>query len=129
MHFAASCVATHDHAGAVTERQVMTTFVAACSLLVRDGNILVAGSDSSDEVTFIVVGKWNLGATIRGIAKRDGKVVVRELWQKIMGWGMGWVGATKGVIGSVVEEVLMDIEGEEWIESRPGVWTRIDEEF
>ena len=130
LHLAARCVAIHDHRGAITEREVNATFLAACNLLVRDGNIIVVDSDTScsDEVTFIVVGKWNLGTMIRGVASRDGRVVVRELWQKIMAWGSGWQGTTKGVIGSIVEEVLMDLKGEEWVESKAGVWTRIDDD-
>ena len=77
--------------------------------------------------TVIVVGKWNLGATIKSVAKRDGKVVVRELWKKIMSWGSGWEGTTKGVVGIVVEEVLGGIVGEQWVESKSGVWTRLEE--
>jgi hypothetical protein len=129
IRFAASCVVSHDHGGGVvTQREVMSTFLAACNLLVRDGNIIISAADlDKEEVTFIVVGEWNLGSTIRGIAKRDGKVIVRELWRKVMSWGRGWEGTTKGVIGSVVEEVLRDIEGEEWVESKAGVWTRIDD--
>ena len=107
----------------------MSTLLAACNLLVRDGNIIRsdATTESDKETTYIVVGKWNLTTTIKSVARRDGKIVVRELWRKIMSWGRGWEGTTKGVIGSVVEEVLMEIEGEEWVESKAGTWTRIDE--
>jgi hypothetical protein len=113
--------------------------LAALNLLLRDGNIIVprfhqqineyikqdAPPATADE-TFVVVGTWNLGSTVKSVAKRDGKVEVRDLWRKVMSWGSGWEATTKGVIGVVVEEVLTRIEGQEWVESKPGVWTKLD---
>ena len=121
IHFAATCVANHDIRKAITERDVSNTLRGAINLLLRDGNII-----PKQEETFMVVGEWNLGPTIKSIAKRDGKVIVRELWKKIVEWRNGWEGITKGVVGMVVEDVLTGIEGEEWVESKPGVWTRLD---
>jgi len=43
-----------------------------------------------------------------------------------MSWGSGWEGTTKGVVGVVVEEVLGGIEEEDWVESKSGVWTRLE---
>jgi hypothetical protein len=127
IHYAATCVATHDNSHAITEREVQNTLVAACHLLVRDGNIIVPrGEGFTEENVYVVVGKWNLGGTIRAVAKREGRVVVREVWVKVMGWGRGWEGTTKGVVGTVVEDVLRDLEGEEWVETKAGHWTRID---
>lgn len=136
IHFAATCVANHDFPKGISKRDVATTLLAALNLLLRDGNIIIpqskeqhmdievmASSTSVHEI-FVVVGKWNLGSTIKSVAK-DGKVVVKELWKKIVNWGNGWEGTTKGVIGVIVEEVLTGIEGEEWIESKSGVWTRL----
>jgi hypothetical protein len=136
IQFAATCVANHDFPKGITGRNVAATLLAALNLLLRDGNIIIprskqhhtgidvmASSTSIDE-TFIVVGKWNLGSTIKSAAK-DGKIVVKDLWRKIVNWGNGWEGTTKGVIGVVVEEVLTEVEDEEWIESKSGVWTRL----
>lgn len=132
IHFAATCVANHDFPKGITERTVTSILFGAINLLLRDGNIILpkqqfTNGNKSLEETFIVVGKWNLGATIKSVAKRDGKVIVRELWKKIVSWGNGWEGTTKGVVGVVVEEVLSSINGEEWVESKPGIWTRLDE--
>ena len=121
--------------------------LAALNLLARDGNIILPRSDADvkpqqdindldllefheapvlPESTFVVVGKWNLASTIKGIAKRERKIVVRDLWKQICNWGNGWEGTTKGVIASVVEEVLLELRGQEWVETRPGVWGRLD---
>ena len=107
--------------------KVKSILLGALNLLLRDGNIILPKKSSIGlNETFIVVGKWNLGSTIKSVAKRDGKVVVKELWKKIMSWGSGWEGTTKGVVGDIVEEVLCGIEGEEWVESKSGVWTRLE---
>lgn len=124
IHFAATCVANHDFPKGITERDVKSILLGAINLLLRDGNII---KQQTIEETYIVVGKWNLGSTIKSVAKRDGKIIVRALWKKILSWGNGWEGITKGVVGGVVEEVLCGIEGEEWVESKTGVWTRLDE--
>jgi hypothetical protein len=133
IHFAATCVANHDFPKGVTERIVTSIFLGTINLLLRDGNIIlpkqqsINGNNKSLDETFIVVGRWNLGSTIKSVAKRDGKVIVRELWKKIVAWGNGWEGITKGVVGGVVEEVLTSINGEEWIETKSGIWTRLYE--
>jgi hypothetical protein len=133
IHFAATCVANHDFPRTITERDVTSILLGSINLLLRDGNIInpkrsaMILDNPSLEETFVVVGKWNLGPTVKSVAKREGKVIVRELWKKVRGWGDGWEGTTKGVIGVVVEEVLTGMEGEEWVESKPGVWTRLDE--
>jgi hypothetical protein len=136
IHHAAKCVATHESTKVVTERDIANTLLAALNLLLRDGNIIVPRQNgmrgdialSAVEGTYLVVGTWNLGTTINATAKREGKVIVRELWKKIVEWGSGWEATTKGVIGVVVEDVLTNIEGQEWVESRAGVWTRLDGE-
>ena len=112
----------------ITERNVTGILLGAINLLVRDGNIITPNKQSqmSIDETFIVVGKWNLGPTIKVVAKRDGKIVVRDMWNKIVGWGNGWEGTTKGVVGEIVEQVLTGIGGEQWVESKPGVWTRLE---
>jgi hypothetical protein len=139
IHDAAQCVAQNDIPKDITERDVTNILLAALNLLLRDGNIINPQSrpqvnefikaeilPATEEETFIVVGSWNLGSTVKSVAKKDGRVNVRDLWTKIMSWGSGWEGTTKGVIGVVVEEVLLGIEGQEWIESKPGLWTRLD---
>jgi hypothetical protein len=137
IHYASKCVARHDLPKGITERDVTNTLLAALSLLLRDGNIIIPKVDqkqtncikaasTSTEETFIVVGKWNLSSTIKSIAKRDKRIVVRDVWKKVVSWGSGWEGTTKGVIGVVVEEVLTSIEGHEWAETKSGVWTRLD---
>jgi hypothetical protein len=126
IHFATTCVANHDFPRNATEREIKSILLGALDLLLRDGNIILPKMSSIGlNETFIVVGKWNLGSTIKSVAKRDRKVVVRELWQKIISWGSGWEGTTKGVVGDIVEEVLGGIQGEEWVESKSGVWTRL----
>lgn len=147
IHYAATCVARHDFQNHITERRVQSMILAALNLLARDGNIILPRSDADvkpqqdindldllefheapvlPESTFVVVGKWNLASTIKGIAKRERKIVVRDLWKQICNWGNGWEGTTKGVIASVVEEVLLELRGQEWVETRPGVWGRLD---
>lgn len=137
IHYASMCVARHDLPKGITERDVTNILLATLNLLLRDGNIIIpkasqnttcinASSTMSIEETFVVVGRWNLSSTIKSIAKRDGKIVVRDVWKKIVSWGNGWEGTTKGVIGVVVEEVLTGIEGQEWAETKAGVWTRLD---
>src|SRR5215471_3944306 len=127
IHFAATCVANHDFKKGVTEREIASILFGALNLLLRDGNIILPNKSSITlNETFIVVGKWNLGSTVKSTAKRDGKVVVKDLWKKVVSWGSGWEGTTKGVVGGIVEEVLCGIEGEEWVESKSGVWTRLE---
>lgn len=138
IHHAASCVARRGSKSSVTEREVAKNVLTALDLLLKDGNIIIPhpkdiSSDisirrfgPSTEEPFIVVGKWNLSSTITAVAKRDGKVVVREVWKKIVNWGNGWEGTSKGVVGGIVEEVLTGLEGQEWAESKAGVWTRLD---
>jgi hypothetical protein len=135
IHYSAACVARHDLPKAFTERDVTNTLLAALNLLLQDGNIIVPksrtkkdglGMSASMEETFVVVGTWNLASTIKSAANQNRTVVVRDIWKKVVSWGNGWDGTTKGVIGVVVEDVLMGLEGQEWVESRPGVWTRLD---
>jgi hypothetical protein len=139
IHNAATCVARRDIAKQITERDVTNMLLAALNLLLRDGNIIIPRSHqqineyikqeappATTDETFVVVGTWNLGSTVKSVAKRDGKVTVRDLWRKVMSWGSGWEATTKGVIGVVVEDVLTRIEGQEWVESKPGVWTKLD---
>ena len=141
IHYATSCVATQNLKAEPTEKELTATLLSALNLLLNDGNIIIpttkpqhedadiqVQSIATNKSTFIVVGKWNLGSTIKSAAKKDAKIVVRELWKKIVSWGKGWEGTTKGVIAGVVEEVLTGIEGEEWVEAKPGVWTRLDVE-
>lgn len=137
IHYASTCVARHDLPKGITERDVTNILLATLNLLLRDGNIIIpkvnqnttctnADSSLSTEETFVVVGRWNLSSTIKSMAKRDGRIVVRDVWKKVVSWGNGWEGTTKGVIGVVVEEVLTGLEGEEWTEMKAGVWTRLD---
>ena len=134
IHYAATCVARHDLPKGFTERDVTNVLLAALNLLLQDGNIIVPKSTAPKdgktcvavEETFIVVGTWNLTSTIKSVANRTGVVVVRDIWKKIVSWGNGWDGTTRGVIGVVVEDVLNALEGQEWVESRPGVWTKVD---
>jgi hypothetical protein len=138
IHYATTCVARHDLPKEITERDVASMLLATLNLLLRDGNIIISRSNSqsselniplllsSTEDTLIVVGKWNLSTTIKAVAKRDGKVVVRDLWNTICSWGNGWEGTTKNIIGDVVEEVLLGLKGQEWVEKKSGVWTRLD---
>jgi len=134
INYAVTCVARHDLPKGFTERDVTNVLLAALNLLLRDGNIIVPKSTADKngktcvavEETFIVVGTWNLAATIKSAAKRTGVVVVRDIWKKIVSWGNGWDGTTKGVIGVVVEDVLNRMVGEEWMETRPGVWKKVD---
>jgi len=138
LHYAASCVARRNSNQIASEREVANTLLGALNLLLSDGNIIIPHSKheisdiaiqpfvTSTQESFIVVGKWNLSSTIKAVAKRDGKVVVRDLWKRVCDWGNGWEGTTKGVVGVVIEEVLSGIEGQEWIEGKSGVWTRLD---
>lgn len=135
IQYASVCVARHDLPKGFTERDVTNTLLAALNLLLRDGNIIIPKlRTKKDEITmsaameetFIVVGTWNLASMIKSAANKSGTVVVRDVWKKVVGWGNGWDGTTKGVIGVVVEDVLMGMEGQEWVESRSGVWTRLD---
>ena len=141
IYYATSCVATQNFKSEPTKREVTATLLSALKLLLDDGNIIIPSTKPRQEGTdiriqpiatekskFTVIGKWNLASTIKSVAKKDGKVIVRELWKKIMSWGRGWEGTTKGVIAGVVEEVLTGIEGEEWVEMKPGVWARLDVE-
>jgi hypothetical protein len=123
---AATCVTRNDTRGTFSERDIRNTLQSTVLLLLGDGNVILSPLRDADEQKYITVGPWNLGATVRGIAKREGKVVVRDIWRKVGLWGNGWAGVTKGVIGSVVEEVLTTWEGQEWVESKAGVWTRLD---
>lgn len=119
----------------VKDRDIASTLVGALNLLVRDGNLITSASkwnenfDPSRDAqrAFIVVGKWNLGSTIRTIARNEGKVVIKEVWEKVKGWGNGWEGTSKGVIEEIVEQVMTGIEGQEWLESEPGIWTTLDD--
>lgn len=134
INYAVTCVARHDLPKGFTDRDVTNVLLAALNLLLRDGNIIVPKSTANEdgkpcvavEETFIVVGTWNLASTIKSAANRTGVVVVRDIWKKVVSWGNGWDGTTKGVIGVVVEDVLNGMEGEEWVESRPGVWKKVD---
>jgi len=141
--YGATCVATRnlklrtnaEGEVIVKERDIISTLVGALNLLVRDGNIITSASkrdnnlDPSQDAqrAFIVVGKWNLGSTINTIAKTEGKVVIKEVWEKVKDWGNGWEGTSKGVIEEIVEQVMIGIEGQEWLESEPGVWTKLDD--
>ena len=142
LYYATSCVATQNYKSKPSKKEVTATLLSALTLLVNDGNIIIPNTTNTqsedtdiriqpiatERSIFTVIGKWNLASTIKSTAKKDGKVEVRELWKKIMSWGRGWEGTTKGVIAGVVEEVLTGIEGEEWVETKPGVWTRLDVE-
>jgi len=132
---AATCVTKHDQPKGYTDRDVTNNLLAALDLLLRDGNIIKSKPvqkenqvplDSEMEYSYVVVGTWNLSTTIKSVAKRDNKVIVRDIWKKVESWGNGWETTTKGVVGAVVEEVLLGLQGQEWTESKPGVWIRVD---
>ena len=134
INYSATCVARHDLPKGFTERDVTNTLLAALNLLLRDGNIIVPKSKTKEdgvtmsasmEETFIVVGTWNLASTIKSAANRNKTIIVRDIWRKVVSWGNGWEGTTKGVIGVVIEDVLMGLEGQDWVESRPGVWSKL----
>lgn len=140
IRYATSCVATENFKSEPTEREVTAILLSALTLLLNDGNLIIPSPKATHEdadfrfqttvatekSTFIVVGKWNLGGTIKSAAKKEGKVIVRDLWKKITSWGRGWEGTTKGVVAGIIEDVLMEIEGEEWVETKSGIWTRLD---
>jgi hypothetical protein len=136
IRYAAICVTRHDQPKGHTDRDVINTLLAALNLLLRDGNIVqtkqTMQKESYDlgepelENMYIVVGTWNLSTTIKSIAKRENKILVRDVWRKVTSWGNGWETTTKGVIAVVVEEVLMGLQGQEWREGNSGVWTRVD---
>jgi len=141
IRYATSCVATENLKSEPSKGELTATLLSALTLLLNDGNLIIPTTAPVDEdvpirfqtiakekSTFIVVGKWNLGGTIKSMAKKDGKVVVREVWKKVTGWGRGWEGTTKGVVAGIVEDVLTEMEREDWCETKSGVWTRIDEE-
>jgi hypothetical protein len=128
LHYAATCVVRHEQPEGFTDRDVQNTLLAAITLLLGDGNLIHPhpnGTSEEDDV-YVVVGSWNLASTIKSIAKRDGKVIARDVWKKVVSWGNGWEGTTKGVIGTVIEEVLLALHGQEWVENKSGVWTKLD---
>ena len=133
---AATCVARRDQPRGFTDRDATNTLLATLNLLLRDGNIIISRPNlkdgantkiqSSMDEMYIVVGTWNLSTTVKAIAKKENKLIVRDVWKKITAWGNGWETTTKGVVGVVVEEVLLGLQGQEWVESKSGVWTRVD---
>ncbi|OLL21678.1 CST complex subunit STN1 [Neolecta irregularis DAH-3] len=106
-----------------TSANVHYTLCQVLKSLIHDGNIIL------ENQVYIVIGEWNIGEIINqqaAEAKRKSKnhpnltLRVSKVWAQVTGRGGPWRGVSKGVVGEIIQDMLL--KSGKWRNVGAGRW-------